>query len=104
MKLRRISEICSADFFSPKDFVRHAALVAVLFLGAHLAGLREFTSVLTGTSGSPELGWELSAFLGAAYVFAYLCFVLLVPMLLFAAALLVGLRRWKSRRVVRQQA
>lgn len=96
MKFQRLAEICRADFFSPKDFVRHAILIIILFLGVHLAGLREFTSILNGTSGSVELGPDVSAVLGAIYLLAYLGLVLLVPMLLLAAALLAGWRRWKA--------
>ena len=77
-----------ADLFSPKDFVRHAVLICLLFAGAHLFGLREFTSVLNGTTGSADMDWQTSAALGATYIFLYLAFVLLVPTMLLAAALL----------------
>jgi hypothetical protein len=63
-------------------------MITGLYLVVHLAGLREFTSLLNGTIGSVELGWRLSAFLGLAYIFIYLAFVLLVPILLLAAVLL----------------
>jgi hypothetical protein len=86
-----------ADFFSPKDFVRHAVLICVVFAVAHLFGLREFTSVLNGTTGSTELGWQVSAVLGVTYIFFYLAFVLLTPTLLLAAAILTITRKFFSQ-------
>jgi hypothetical protein len=91
--LHRIAALWHAKFFSPKDFVRRAVLLAFFYLVASLAGLREFTSILTGTTGSVELSWRTSAFLGLLYVFIYLAFVLLAPTLLLAASLLVATRR-----------
>ena len=86
--LRRLASLWRADFCSPKDFVQRALVISGLFLVVHLAGWREFTSILNGTMGSVESGWATSAFLGGVYVLLYLAFVLLVPTLLLAAALL----------------
>jgi hypothetical protein len=85
---QRLAACWRAEFFSPKDFVRRAFVLTVSYLAVHLAGLREFTSILNGTVGSVGLGWGLSAFLGLGYIFAYLAFVLLVPILLLAAGIL----------------
>jgi hypothetical protein len=75
-------------FFSAKTFLGVAFGLALLFGLAHLAGLREFTTVLNGTMGDVDAGWRTSVIWGAAYIFTYLGFVLLVPTLLIAAALL----------------
>ena len=77
-----------AEFLSAKDLLQRAGAISVLFLSVHLAGLREFTSVLNGTIGSLALGWKLSAFLAVSYIVLYLAFVLLVPVLILAAAIL----------------
>jgi len=77
-----------AEFLSPRDLMQRALVITALFLAAHLAGLREFCGVLNGTTGSTELNWKFSAFLGVIYVGLYLAFVLLVPILILAAALL----------------
>jgi hypothetical protein len=77
-----------ADFCSPKDFVRRAIFLSIAFLIVHLAGLKDFTTILNGTMGSVGLGWGMSAFLGLLYVCAWLGFVVLAPILLLAAALL----------------
>ena len=83
------SHLWRAEFCSPKDFVRRAALISLGFLILHLAGLKDFTSIINGTMGSVELGWGLSAFLELLYIVAWLAFVVLTPMLLLAAALLM---------------
>lgn len=84
-----------ADFLSPKDLVQRACAISVMFFLLHLAGLREFTSILNGTMGSLVLGWKLSAFLAVIYIVAYLAFVVLVPVLILAALLLL-IRQWWS--------
>ena len=95
----RLAGLWRAELFSPKDFVRRAVTIVIIFLAVHIAGLREYTSILNGTVASAELGRGMSAFLGLAYVFAYLAFVLLVPILLLAAAMLAGWERLSRRRV-----
>ena len=86
-----------ADLFSAKDFVRHAVLVCLIFAVAHFCGLREFTSVLNGTTGSTELDWQTAAALGVTYVLLYLAFVLGVPTMLLAATLLALWHRFVRR-------
>ena len=84
-KFRRL---IGADFFSPKDFLRHAVLILVLFAVAHLCDLREFTTIISGTMASPALGAETCALLGMSYMALYFGAVVLVPILLLAAGLL----------------
>jgi hypothetical protein len=85
---QRFAALWRAKFFSPKDFVRRAFVLTLLFALAHVLGLKEFTSVLTSTTGSVALGWTTSALLGLTYVLLYLGFVLLVPIFLLTAAIL----------------
>jgi len=73
---------------SPGYLLEWAVLLTVLFVLAQLFGLRQFTSVLNGTIGSTNLNWQTASFLGAAYVFIYLGFVLVVPILILAAGIL----------------
>ena len=65
-----------------------AVLLAVLFIIAHVAGLRQFTSILNGTNGSTTLDWQTAAFFGVVYIFVYLGFVIAVPVLILAAGIL----------------
>jgi hypothetical protein len=87
-KADRFGRLIGADFFSPKDFVRHALLIVVLFVIAHAFGLREFTTIISGTMASPALGAETCTLLGIGYMALYFGAVVLAPILLIAAGLL----------------
>jgi len=89
----RLRSIWRADFLSPKDLVRRALVIAMIYGVVSAFSLREFTSILNGTMGSVSLGWRLSAFLGLLYIFSYLAFVLITPSMLIAAGILV---LWKK--------
>jgi hypothetical protein len=82
-----------AAFLSARDMIQRAAAISGMFLVVHLAGFREFTSILNGTIGSLALGWSLSTVLAVAYIVLYLAFVILVPVLLLAAAILMAWQR-----------
>lgn len=86
--LCKVWKYIRADFFSPKDFVRHAVLIVVLFAVAHVSGLREFTTIISGTLADPSLGVEMCALLGIGYLALYFGVVVLAPILLIAAGLL----------------
>ena len=86
-----------AEFLSARDLVQRAAGISVLFLLAHLAGLREFTSVLNGTAGSLAVNVKLGTFLAAVYILLYLAFVILVPVLTLAAILLMIRQRYTRK-------
>ncbi|HTY87446.1 MAG TPA: hypothetical protein VMB80_08280 [Candidatus Acidoferrum sp.] len=77
-----------AEFLSARDLWQRAVAISALFLLAHLAGLREFTSVLNGTVGSTAVDARLGIFLAAFYILLYLAFVVLVPVLILAAMIL----------------
>jgi hypothetical protein len=81
---------------SPGYFLEWAAFLTVLYVMASLAGMREYTSVLNGTIGSTTLSWQTAAFLGAAYVFVYLAFILGAPILVLAALMLKLWQRAKK--------
>jgi hypothetical protein len=91
---RVVGSFWHAKFFSPRDLVCRAAIIAVIYAMVNVAGLREYTSILNGTAGSAEVSRGLAAFLGVGYVCAYLAFVLLVPVFLIAAGLLAAWEKW----------
>jgi len=90
---QKLRDLWRTEFFSPKDFVKRAVLLAALFALAHFCGLREFASVLNGTTGAAGMSWERSAFLGCLYIIVYLAFILLAPTLLLAAGILLAWRK-----------
>jgi hypothetical protein len=81
---------------SPAYFIQWAALLTFLYIVVNLAGMREYTSVLNGTIGSTTLSWQTASFLGAAYVFVYLAFILGAPILVLAALILKLWQRAKK--------
>lgn len=93
-----------ADFLSPKDLLQRACAICLIFLLLHLAGLREYTSILNGTIGSLALGWKLSAFLAVLYIVAWLAFVVLVPVMILAALILLAWQRcWKQNPKIKSE-
>jgi hypothetical protein len=95
-------KLVGAEFFSPKDFVRHAVLIVVLFAVAHAFGLREYTTIISGTMASPTLGVETCALLAMIYLVFYFGAAVLAPILVIAAGLLLVWEKVKdsSRRLL----
>ena len=85
---QRTSRRARGGIASPLYLLEWAAMLTILFVIVQLAGLRDFTSVLNGTVGSTHLSWQTASFLGAAYIFVYLGFVIVVPILILAAGIL----------------
>jgi len=77
-----------APIFSPAGLAVRALVLAAMFLAAHLAGLRDYTTALSGGSASESVSRSVAAFLGSAYVCLHFLFVLVAPALLIAAGLL----------------
>jgi TRAP-type C4-dicarboxylate transport system permease small subunit len=73
---------------SPAGLLVRAALVVVFFAICHIAGWREHTTFLSGTSASADGGVNTSAVLGVIYMASYFGFVLLTPILALAAGIL----------------
>jgi hypothetical protein len=86
-----------AGFLSPTDLIVRAIVLSALFGLAHWAGLREHTTLLSGTLADPTMRWEWAAFLGCTYLVLYFAFVLLVPILLLAAAASAAVHRLLGR-------
>lgn len=64
-----------APALSPAGLVNYGLLVICAFAGAHVAGLRDNTSILSGTSA----GGVTATFGGAVYVLLYFAAVVLAP-------------------------
>ena len=94
---KKLAVFQRAEFMSAKDMLQRAAAICILYLLVHLAGFREYTGILNGTIGSVALGWKLSTFLAGIYIMLYLAFVLLVPVLVLAAAILTVWQRFHQK-------
>ncbi len=86
-----------AGLLSPLDLSARAVVLSALFGLAHLAGLREHTTFLSGTLADPSMAWGGAAFLGCTYLVLHFAFVLLVPILLLAAVLSLAIHRLSLR-------
>ena len=86
------------QLLSPADLLLKAAFIVVAFGICELAGLREHTTIISGTTASPGISPALSAVWAALYMVVYFALVVLVPILVFAAGLLFLANRWFYRR------
>lgn len=82
---------------NPTGLLVRAALVVVFFAVCHVAGWREHTTFLSGTSASADGGANTSAVLGVIYMAGYFGFVLLAPILVIAGGILFVFDRWMKR-------
>lgn len=87
----------SGEFFSARYFLVRALALVVFFSIAHLAGLREYTTFLSGTTGSPNVSIQFSAFCGMLYIALYIGSVVLAPILILAAGLLILWQKVRER-------
>ncbi|MDK1031593.1 MAG: hypothetical protein QGD94_06280 [Planctomycetia bacterium] len=74
--------------FTPGMFLLLAVLFAVAFGLCHFLGFKEDVAVLFATTRG---GTEANIFSAIIYVMLYLCFVLVVPILLIGAAVFCAL-------------
>ncbi len=93
-----VTHVRKADAFSPTAFVARAVIITVIFGISELAGLREYTTFLSGTSANLNMSWQTAAALGLIPLLLYVAFILLVPASLITAALLFAFNSWADRR------
>ena len=91
--IKQPTVVTRRDRLSPRSFLVRALVLGVLFLVVHIAGLRDYTTFLSGTSGSVETGMKSSAFYGTAYILLYLGFVVAAPIFVLTAGILAA--TWK---------
>jgi hypothetical protein len=71
-----------------REFLVRAAILTIVFIGLHIFGCRRFTSCLCGTLEAEGMMRHISAFLGLMYVFFYISFTVIVPVLILGSGLL----------------
>ncbi len=74
---------------SVKRFTMYALVLTVLFACVHLLGFREYTSILSGTA---SFGTKYQYY-GVLYLLLYICFVVIVPILLTGSLLIVCINK-----------
>jgi hypothetical protein len=98
-----LKRVWKADTFSPTAFVARAVIITIFFCVSELAGLREYTTFLSGTSGNPSMDWQTAAVLGLIHLLLYVAFILFVPVSLITAGLLSVWNYWTRRSVGRNR-
>ncbi len=90
-----LRQVWKADAFSATAFVARAIIIAVCYCISELAGLREYTTFLSGTSANINVSWQTAATLGLIHLLLYVAFILLVPVSLITAGLLLLWNKWR---------
>ncbi len=90
-----LRHVWKADAFSPTAFVARAVIIAACYCVSELAGLREYTTFLSGTSANLNVTWQTAATLGLIHLLLYMAFIFLVPVSLITAGLLVLWDKWR---------
>jgi hypothetical protein len=98
-----LKRVWKADTFSPTAFVARAAIITVFFCLSELAGLREYTTFLSGTSANLNVDWQTAAVLGLIHLLLYVAFILFVPVSLITAGLLCVWKYWTRRSEAQSQ-
>jgi len=93
--VRKRRSLWRDEFLSPRYLLARAIILSLLFGIVHFAGLREYTTFLTGTTAKAGVSLQASAWYGTIYILLYLGFVVVAPILVIAAGLLVG---WQKLR------
>jgi hypothetical protein len=86
--MKKMFRIMRADFLSPKYLLLRAVALALFFLIVEVAGLREYSTFLSGTVPFPGVNMKLASFYGMLYLACYVGFVVVAPILLLAAGML----------------
>ncbi len=98
LKTRR-PNIVLCFLFSPVGFLLFGAIISLIFIFCHMAGLREYTVIFSGTLPVEAPAWLSASTLGCIYAAAYFAFVLVVPVLVIASALSAGMELlWPAKR------
>ena len=91
--IRRFFLLLKTMLTSPTGLLLRAALLGALFLFLHWLGLREYTTLLSGTSPDGQAITFAPMMLGALYLFAWFGCVLIAPIFVIAAGVLWFMRR-----------
>lgn len=89
-----------SPFLSPAGLLVRAGAAALAYWILHLAGLRDYATVLSGGLPSADASPGVASILGMLYVLFYFGWVVAVPVMVLASGILFSLLRLTSRRSV----
>lgn len=89
-----------SPLLSPAGLLVRAAALALVYWALHLAGLRDYATVLSGGLPSADASPTVASVLGMVYVLFYFGWIIAVPVLVLASGILsVLLRLFRGRSV-----
>ena len=91
-----------SDLFSPAFLLSRAVFICIVYVAVTLAGWRDYTTFLSDTVVGSDA--HRSGLLGVLYLLIYFTFVLAVPIMVIAAALLVAVNKMTAARLPPQGA
>ena len=97
---RRMKRLWKAETFSSEAFVARATVISLLYAVSCIAGLREYTAFLSGTSANLNLSLQTGAVLGLIHLLLHIAFILVVPISLITAGLLASWNLWRQWRKI----
>ncbi len=86
-----------SNFLSPEWYISRAVIIIILYLFFHFLGLREYTSIICGTSPTDYMGRIFPVTMGVMYGMAYFAFVTLAPIFFISAILLFVFQKVKKQ-------
>lgn len=92
MKRRLQYILLEGGILSPVGLLAAAAAISVLFLACEILGLRETTSIVSGTVPGWPAHAGAASLIALAYILAYSALVLVAPVLAIGAGVLALLR------------
>jgi hypothetical protein len=101
MNMKKWLYLIDVPVFSPKGFLIRAAILGAIFFLCYIAGLKEYTCILCGTSPTGNVADNWSSILGVVYVLCYFIFIVIVPVLIMASGILWLLQKLILRRGVK---
>jgi hypothetical protein len=94
MSLNWRRALASGGLFTPGGLLLRAGILVLVFLVMHALGLRDYVTVLSGTSVSGKPPEPSDTTIAVAYAVAYMAFVLAVPVMVLAAGIFAFVRHW----------
>jgi hypothetical protein len=88
----------AAPLLSPLGLLSRSAIVVALFAVCHLAGLREYASILSGTPPTGGPGDKLALVFAGLYILLYFVTVIVIPVIIIAAGVMAGLQALLRRK------
>jgi len=86
-----------SEFLTPEWYISRSVIIIILYLFFHFLGLREYTSIICGTSPADYMSRIFPVTMGIMYGMTYFAFVTLSPIFFISAILLFVFQKVKKQ-------